>query len=331
MKKKTGPPADLPPRPSEWSREQFQANWFVLLEEIAKENDSPAPPRRIRHQVERTPAFRDILAGWNEMSGTARLDAWKRLLASADSASTEILPACVQCGECCRRGSPVLLLEDREILRSGKIPWNQLIALRRGEPVRSPFDEKPFVLAEERIKVREKEGSGECVFLDADSNRCAIYSDRPLQCRAQACWDPGPARELANQPPLLRKHIFEGVDLLLEIIDEHEARCGFDSLVKAFETLQRDSGQSAGETLRLIAYEDHFRQFVSEKFSIPRENRELVFGRSFARLSVLFGCRVAQEPGGGLSLVPDEGNEKSGRCDFDTEISVSNPKPETAP
>jgi Fe-S-cluster containining protein len=201
-------------------------------------------------------------------------------------------------------GSPVLHVEDLALLRSGKISWDQLITLRKGEPARSPFDGRPFVLPEERIKVREKPGSRNCVFLDSETDRCSIYSERPLQCRAQACWDPMPARETAEMPFLLRNHIFEGVDLLLEMIAEHENRCGFAALSEAFAKLS--NGGDVREVLELLSYEEHFRQFVSDAFKIPSQNMELLFGRSFTRMSPLFGFKVLAEPDGSRRLVADE-------------------------
>ena len=39
--------------------------------------------------------------------------------------------------------------------------------------------------------------------------------------------------------------------------------------------------------------EEHFRQFVSDKFKIPARNMELLFGRSFARMTTLFGFKVS--------------------------------------
>jgi Fe-S-cluster containining protein len=300
MEKKADHPSDFSPNnPFGWDSEEFRAKWHIFLESIVEENSSSLVPRkRIRYQIEQTSSFRDIAAGWNKMNGSQRLDAWKKLLVAAEESSREILPACVQCGECCRTGSPTLHAEDLEILRAGKIPWDRLMTLRRGEPARSPFDGRPFVLPEERIKVREKESSSECVFLDGQTDRCSIYSDRPLQCRAQACWDPAPAMDLANQPALSRKDIFEGVDLLLEIIAEHDGRCGFEALTAAFEKLDQSDGQSMDEILRLLSFEEHFRQFVGGRFDIPPENMDLVFGRSFSQMMGLFGYRVVEEPDG---------------------------------
>ncbi len=297
--------------PSMWDTDQFRENWSAFLESLLKEEASSLiPSRRMRFQIEQTPAFKEVAAGWGKMKDLARLDAWKRLLIAAEESCRTVLPACVQCGECCRMGSPTLHLEDLSLLQSGKIPWDQLITLRKGEPARSPFDSMPFVLTEERIKVREKEGLRECVFLNPESGDgpavCSIYTSRPLQCRAQACWDPAPARETADMPFLLREHVFEGVELLLKIMAEHENRCGFASFSSAFGELNRNSGENIDEVLDLLSFEDHFRRFVSEKFNVPPQNMELLLGRSFAQMTTLFGFRVSRETDGTHRLVPED-------------------------
>jgi Fe-S-cluster containining protein len=298
--------------PSGWDIDQFRENWSAFLEEFLKEEASALiPSRRIRLQIEQTQAFQEAVSRWDTMKGSHRLDAWKRLLLAAEESCRTILPACVQCGECCRMGSPTLHLEDLPLLQSGKVPWEQLITLRKGEPARSPFDGRPFVLSEERIKVREKEGLRECIFLISETDRCSIYSDRPLQCRAQTCWDPIPARDTAELPFLLREHIFKGVDLLLEIIAEHESRCGFGAFSAAFEELSRSNGENVGDVLGLLSYEEHFRQFVSEKFKVPSQNMELLLGRSFARMTALFGFKVLEEPDGTRRLVADQPGEQT--------------------
>lgn len=291
--------------PSAWDSEQFRTNWFHFLQTLIEDEASLLiPSKRIRRQIEQTSGFEEVLTNWGAMDGSLRLEAWKRLLIAADEACRTVLPACVECGECCRQGSPVLHLEDLPLLRSGKLPWESLMTLRKGEPARSPFDGKPFILTEERIKVAEKPGGRECVFLDGETDRCSIYDERPLQCRAQACWDPIPARDAAELPFLLRSHILEGVDVLLDVMAEHESRCGFASLAEAFEKL-RDGGD-AEEVLKLLSYEEHFRLFVSDTFKIPARNMELLLGRSFVEMTPLFGFKVLTAPDGSRVLTVDE-------------------------
>jgi len=291
--------------PAEWDEKTVREKWIEVLKSMMEEGVILVPMKRILYQVEQTPEYRDALQLWSRIDGQARIIAWKNLLECSMRAVKEILPVCVQCGECCRKGSPTLMLDDLELLRQGKIGWDRIYTLRRGEPVRSPFKEKLFFLLDERIKVREKVGTQECVFLDAGDDLCSVYSDRPLQCRAQACWDPKHAEQLTEQPYLTRQDIFGGVELLWDMIVEHERRCAFEKLNAAFKQLEETRGESINEILELLAYEEHFRQFLAQQMRIPEGMLELVLGRSFADLAGLFGFRVEVSPDGTKCLVLD--------------------------
>lgn len=297
--------------PATWDLETLRQNWIRQVEAFAEENELSIPAKRLRQQVEQSTIYQEMLQRWPRMDANQRLKAWKILLECNENIARDVLPACVQCGECCRKGSPTLHMEDLELLQQGKIPWHQLVTLRRGEPVRSPFQEEIFFLMDERIKLREKPQTQECVFLDGDTQNCTIYLDRPLQCRAQACWDPSQAEELKKEPYLTRRDIFSNLELLPELLAEHDQRCAFTKLQEACQRLEKDSASGVDEVLQLLAYENHFRQFFSEQFNIPANTLELVFGRSFADLVRLFGLRVEQQADGTRCLVPDD--DRGGR------------------
>lgn len=292
--------------PADWSEEVFLQKWEELIMQLIQEHKVTLPLRRVRAQVEGNAHFADTRQRWSRMNASERLICWKGLLESCERHMLEVLPACVQCGECCRLSSPTLQLEDLDLLKYGRIPWSALVTLRAGEPVRSPYEDRPMYLTEDRIKIREKEGGPECVFFDGATFQCLIYANRPIQCRAQACWDPSPARKLADQPSLTRLELFEGADLLMDVIDEHNRRCSFAKLHDAFKRLEETQGETIGEVLDLLAYEDHFRHFMGGKLRIPEESLDLVFGRSLAALVPLFGYRVVEESDGTRCLVPDE-------------------------
>ena len=292
--------------PAAWSRETLRENWITYLEALLKDSKTVLPLKRILYQMEQNAVYQDTMARWEAMNETDRMDAWKKLIRSSEEVFKEVLPVCVQCGECCRKGSPALQVEDLDILKQGKIPWKELVTLRRGEPAHSPFEDKIFFLMDDRIKFRSRPGSTECIFLDSENDRCGIYSNRPVQCRAQACWDPAEANALAKQPYLTRKDLFSQVGVLMKILEEHHSRFSFEKLSDACERLRAGGEKTAEELLELLAQEDHYRHFFAEKFNIPEDNLELVFGRSLADLMPLFSMKVVTEPDGTRCLVPDE-------------------------
>jgi hypothetical protein len=69
---------------------------------------------------------------------------------------------------------------------------------------------------------------------------------------------------------------------------------------------QLDETSSAEEVLRVLAYEDHYRQFFADKLNIPEDTLDLVFGRSFGELVRLFGFMVEEEADGSKCLVVDK-------------------------
>lgn len=291
--------------PAAWDLDTLIRNWVEVLKKIIDEGESTLPLKRLRAQIEKTSEYLEATIGWKTMDEPRRLAAWKRLLAATDRAIREVLPACVRCGECCRKGSPTLQAEDLDLLRQGKIPWSALLTLRQGEPVHSPNHADLVFLREERVKIREKDDTRTCLFFDEANESCTIYEERPIQCRAQACWDPAQSRQLMDQPFMTRQELLKGVELLLEIIAEHDARCGFAKLNEAFKRLEETHGETVNEVLELLSYEHHYRDFFREKFNIPEDNLDLIFGRSFSDLALLFGFRVEEDSDGVRTLLPD--------------------------
>ena len=84
---------------------------------------------------------------------------------------------------------------------------------------------------------------------------------RPVQCRAQTCWDPAPARQLASSSPHPVGNFWE-VELLRDIIAEHDQRCSFKKLSEAFADLVENKAGGIDRVLEIMAYEDHFRHFL---------------------------------------------------------------------
>jgi Fe-S-cluster containining protein len=293
--------------PTEWSAERFEEQWRAYLASLIATNEIPLPPERIRFQAEDTPAYQIASGTWGEMNGDERVRAWHDLLQSVPQALAEVSPVCVQCGQCCKEGSPSLHIDDLELLRTEAIPWHSLLTLRRGEPARSLQSGAAFFATEERIKLRQKPGTTECVFFDPATSDCSIYPDRPLECRAQACWDPEPANEVTTEPLLTRRHLFANVGALLDLFDAHDQRCSFDRMREVFEDLKQSEGRNVANVIELLVLDESFRDLVCEKLNVPERVIELLFGRSLSERVRLFGFRVIRNPDGSRALVPADG------------------------
>lgn len=281
--------------PSEWSIEGLLRAWDEQIEYLVTDGHSFLPSRRIRLQAESNPEVAEILKTWEHIPSSQRVSKWKRLVEITEMESRKILHTCVQCGECCRQGSPSLYLEDLELLKEGgNLPYDRLITFRRGEPVRDPQNGTINFLLDERIKLMEKPGTNECIFFDEKSFKCIIYEHRPLQCRAQACWDSSAFMELKEQPYLTRRDILGEIDFLINILEEHNKRCGFEKLHYLFQMLPSDP-DCAKDIIELVSYEDHFRHFVANELNIPHGMLNFIFGRSLESLLPMFGCTLKKK------------------------------------
>lgn len=291
---------------SKWSCEDLKNEWFLWIDTINKSfstNEGSVivfPKKRIIVQAEMNHVVKGVFNRWERLDVSDRLSAWEQLKNATIEAMEEVFPSCVQCGECCRKGGPVLRMEDLDLLRTERIPWNALYTIRSGEPVKSPDGDRIFFLVDERIKLREKEGSRECFFLDSGTLLCTVYDNRPLECRAQACWDPGGYMELENQPYLTRRDLFSHIEVLWDVIEAHRMRCSFEKFYNLIQKLEAATSREqaedvASKIIDFVSYESHFRYFMAEQLNIPLDVLDLVFGRSLDELLILFGYRVRSE------------------------------------
>ena len=297
---------DKKENPANWSASKLEEEWTSYVESEAESLKSNLPIKRLRYQAEISSNYPNTIEKWPEMSDSERKQAWKSLCNSLESSSKEMLPVCVQCGICCQKGSPTLMEDDLEILKEEHIPWSQLYTLRKGEPAHSPITDEVFYLEEEYIKLREKPGTKTCVFFDDESNECKVHLNRLTQCRAQECWDDEPVKQLAGEPKLTRKKLFGSVEVLLEMIEEHDRRCSFEEMRDLFDGLKNSGGKTASKVVEFLAFEEHFRSFVAEKLNIPEDTLDLVFGRPLASMVRLFGFKVEVDEDGAKVLKPDQ-------------------------
>ena len=88
---------------------------------------------------------------------------------------------CTQCGNCCSGpASGFVWVDDREIE-----------AMAREMQLGDDLDtfRRRFV---RQVGLRQslvEYADGDCIFLDPDTRRCAVYSSRPSQCRSWPFWD----------------------------------------------------------------------------------------------------------------------------------------------
>jgi Fe-S-cluster containining protein len=291
--------------PAQWDLDSLRQEWLGLCDEVAREASLAMPATRVRYQADLDGIVGRVFDEWPGLNDEERVNAWERLCEAATVAAQHIAPICVRSGECCRASSPTLHPEDADLVRTEVIPWSMLFTLRTGELARRPGEAEPVAITGEQIKIREKPGSHECGLFDSEHEACAIYDYRPLQCRAQACWDPTPARALVDRPRLGRQELFADVAALLEVLAAHDARCSFASLRGAVDALTlAPTQENADRLVEIIAFEEHFRSRLADELDIPAETLDLILGRSFSDLVRTLGFEVRHEPDGSRVVIP---------------------------
>lgn len=170
---------------------------------------------------------------------------------------------CKRCGECCRSGGPALHLEDLDLIRSGVIPASALITFRAGEYVHDQPAGGLITLESEIVKIRGREGGWTCLFYGPEASTCAIYENRPAECRALKCWDTSGLEAMYAADRVTRADILgPGA---MEIVAEHERRCPVGRAV---------SLAHAGRNLELEAmyrYDFSLRVTLAERGASPEE------------------------------------------------------------
>jgi Fe-S-cluster containining protein len=209
---------------------------------------------------------------------------------------------CRRCGNCCTKGSPTLHVSDAQIIKSGVLKYSQLYTIREGEMVFNNIDNKLVNIDYELIKVREKEGTRTCIFFNSEGNECAIYDNRPAQCKAFECWNTTKLIEAFTEEKLTREHLLEGSKSLLSIVYNHDERCNYLELTELFDSIKEGEDHTA-DVLEIFRYDTSIRPIISEKLGIASDFMSLLLGRPLTETSIMFGYKVESQEDGSYCLV----------------------------
>jgi len=226
---------------------------------------------------------------------------WRQVRERLLKAAYATRPHCIRCGTCCKTGSPTLLREDFHLFAKNVLKPGHVVTIRSGEWGYSNKDQHASPVDRELIKIREKPGEKTCIFFENWDKSCSIYESRPRQCVLQECWNPETV-EAAPEDPLSRKDLLKAAGPLWEIIQRHEERCSHEELNRAMARLSATKGRTVEEILDLLRFDDHVRQFVSERLGIADDDMVFFFGRPLRDCIEAFGLKVEQQADGSFLL-----------------------------
>lgn len=202
----------------------------------------------------------------------------------------------MRCGTCCEKGGPGLHREDRMLIEKGGIPSKYLYTIRAGEYAYDNVKGCLAPVASDIIKIKGQEGSWSCIFFEAHKKSCCIYDDRPLECRALKCWDPGELEQIYEHNRLSRKDILSQVKGLWELIDDHQARCDYANIKILIQDIDGPRRKRARQKLvEIIQYDAEIRKLVVEKGGLKPEMLDFIFGRPLTETLPAYGIKIRQE------------------------------------
>jgi Fe-S-cluster containining protein len=282
--------------------EEVEAECKQALDRLLKEIHSPASLDDLWPAIQTNSVFQDLLGNWSSWTESYRERCWDTLCREMEKAAYATRPYCLRCGDCCRQGSPTLFVEDMPILRQGIIKRPDLFTLRPGEIGFSGITQDLVLLTEERIKIKEKPGSRECLAFDPETNVCSIYEGRPLQCREMECWNPDNFQGLDSHTFLSRKDLLNPDDPLIPIIESHTGRCAVPDLQEALSGIKKDMAAAQDKALDILFFDRHLREYLNQELGISPENQIFLLGRPVLDLIHSFGFHVEEDSGGRLKL-----------------------------
>jgi Fe-S-cluster containining protein len=203
---------------------------------------------------------------------------------------------CLRCGTCCEKGGPCLHIEDRLLIEKGGIPSKYLYTLRQGEQAYDNVKGCLVPVESDIIKIKGQKGSWTCVFFDDRKKECTIYNDRPVECRALKCWDTGELEEIYARNRMTRKDLVSEVKGLWDLIEDHQARCGYEKIktvIKDLDGPKKDRARK--ELLEIIQFDAEIRKLVVERGGLDPAMLDFIFGRPLTETLPGYGIKIRQE------------------------------------
>lgn len=210
------------------------------------------------------------------------------------------LGSCKRCGTCCRQGGPALHGPDLELLRSGRLTREDLIAVRRGELAFQPLASQPEPVSHEFLKLKGQQGSWCCAWYDETEQGCLRYADRPMACGLLDCTDTGPLLAIAGRDLLTRFDCMADDDPLLPLIREHEQCCPCPDLQALAHDLAKGSLdlQRQAQLEAAVNHDLAFRSRVADEWHLSVALELFCFGRPLFQLLLPLGLQAMQTPAG---------------------------------
>lgn len=261
---------------------------------------------RVTTLVKREPCYRALNNTWEQIRPSVRRQKWYELMDRIIQIAYSTRPYCLRCGACCRLGSPSLHLHDGDLLARGVISIRQIYTLRRGEPVRLNVEGMLGPLPSELIKFKEDHEKGYCRFYSETQKSCAIYENRPSQCRFQQCWNPEALEKFWREQKLTRRDILQNDQDLIELVELHDEQCNLEELHELFIQLHNSRDMTVlNQALEILRKDVAIRNLATTRLNREEEELDFLLGRPLTEIIRAYGLKVERDQNGVYHLAED--------------------------
>lgn len=203
---------------------------------------------------------------------------------------------CARCGTCCRKGGPSFHHADKELIDNGLIPSSHLYTIREGELAHDNVKQAVQPVDSDIIKIKGKDDTWICRFLNETDNTCTIYASRPQECRVLQCWDTKEIERIYAENRLTREDLISEIEGLWNLVVDHQKRCDYRIIGKLIKTIDDDKHGSAQRKLaEIIQFDMEIRNLVFEKGGLEPDMLDFLFGRPLVKTIENFGFRVQRD------------------------------------
>ena len=210
---------------------------------------------------------------------------------------------CRRCGNCCLKGGPALHPEDLLLLEENYLRQEDLLTIRKGEPLLGLIGGKPRPARAELIKIRGRGTDWTCLFFNRQHASCKIYTHRPLECVLLQCWNTEALEKIAGTNLISRHDIIASHAPVMPFIEEQQERCPLDMLEGMRIPITRGEGLpvAMSQLTELVNADLEIRSQAHKKLQFSLELELFYFGRPLFVILKQFGI-MAREEYGALTL-----------------------------
>ncbi|MDH5299185.1 MAG: hypothetical protein OEV91_09220, partial [Desulfobulbaceae bacterium] len=146
------------------------------------------------------------------------------------------------------------------------------------------------------VKINGRGGDWTCIFFVPEGAACAIYGQRPLECRLLKCWDTGDLLGAVGRDTLTRLDLLSQGDPARQLIALHERECPSSQVAAAVAgwRLDPENPEPRRVLTDLVRRDLAVRHHAVTDLGLPATVEFFVFGRPLFKQLAGFGVSILE-------------------------------------